>query len=676
LTTTTAGIQFEDDAAGTAAGEIGSAFVLVRPSERADYPWLAGSPFPVGSPLTPWSFGSAVSVTERFAIWDSWEDLSAEFGADAAPATWPRYGRPHLVVATVDGGPVADWAGEFAGIQALDGRLASSRLVDPSRIDLQEGDWASDVVVRATTDAEPEVWVEASGRRAFAWGWAGPALVTVAAGEDGVTTALIVGPEDTVAEFDNAVPVALAPGGDRLALSVQSTTEDSSGLESVVVVDTATGEIVGEPFGVEAGISGRGAWSGQALVVSTHSGAIVLSVDEAGSLLQTASFELELPSRQYVIAATGDVDGVDVLVEGTQAATADEPGWFRRIERCDADGCTQIGSVTADPGEYVLVLDVRPEDAAVPVAMCVSIEPFAGGEPQHGTFLFGDAWPVLEDDLILNDGFAVTAFNDGEVRGHLLTGDFHGLAGPAVFVDGSGGLVVQGRFAITHVRADQTVVELAKHEDDDPWAFPGYELHGTAEIDGEWYAYATHAPANAYETGEGDLVLMPLDGRPERIVTQVVQEEGGATARFDAANGVFVLDWGSLGDRWITAVTPTGEPVELPWNKWETPSEAIDPVVVGVNGWQAYRGIHDSTGVLTVEGFDSATGDTVYPSTSVSTGPEASITRLLPLEDRLVVSASTPDGPCTRIFGPDQSFIDLPVRGHASPPVGLYGTQD
>lgn len=310
------------------------------------------------------------------------------------------------------------------------------------------------------------------------------------------------------------------------------------------------------------------------------------------------------------------------------------------------------------------------------VAMCAGIEPFLGGEPLHGTMEFGDAWPVLDDDLVLSNGFEIVAFNDGAVRGTLLHAESH-PPDASVFVDGSGGLVLQARDRILHIRADRTTATLTLEDDTDSLSFPGYQLFGTAQVEDKWLAYAINAPAEPFEVGEGNLVLLPLDGGTEQIVTKVVQEEGGALPLFDRANQVFVLDWGSLGDRWITGVTITGDIIDLPWNQWsEAAVYELDRVVVGVNGWQAYRGIHDQQGNLTLEGFDSSSGATVYPRETLPiglSGFEQSIRRLIPLEDRVVISADTIDGPCTRIVGPDGSYVDLPFRGFASPPVGQYG---
>lgn len=327
--------------------------------------------------------------------------------------------------------------------------------------------------------------------------------------------------------------------------------------------------------------------------------------------------------------------------------------------------------------EVILVVgesspDAEPDSSrtipSTTIPMCSALDPVPTAV-SAGPIRLGDAWPVLEDDVLLSSDTAVIALNDGEVRGAVLIGD---VVTPA-HADGAGGLVVQTPSGLVHVAASGSLATL--RADANGLDFPGYVLHGTAEIDAEWVAFATLAPQDPFEIGEGDLVLVPLNGGPDRVVGQVMQEEGGARPDFDGEN--FILRWGSLGETWVRGVDLGGEAVDLPWNSYETPAFLEDELIIGAHGWQVYTGLFDpSTGVLQLSGFDGSRGDLVFPLGAVHLGPGVTNLSILPLEDRVFVSADTPDGPCTRVVLGDGEFTDVPFRGRATGPVRLYGVGD
>ncbi len=355
------------------------------------------------------------------------------------------------------------------------------------------------------------------------------------------------------------------------------------------------------------------------------------------------------------------------IVTVFEVVPADSPLSGRVVSQDpEGGGAAEVGSVIT-----LTVGEAAPEEAGGGAVLCAALPEFPGGEPAHGSVFFGDAWPVLDDDLVLADEFTVMAFNDGELRGVLLATDFAG----AVHVDGAGGLVYQDRFGqIVHAAADETLTVLA----DDPdfiVGFPGMELHGTAEIDGRWHAFAIDGGETETDDFVGELVILPIGGGEATAVGDVIR--GNSSARPDWDGEQFILTWGHALEAWITGLSLDGAAVDLPWNDLTEPTTYEDQtLLVGAHGWQAYRGELDADGQMIVLGFDARSGDVVYPARILELGPELTDVSILPLEDRLIVSALTPAGWCTRIVGPDGSAEDVPFRGRASGPVGLYGVGD
>ncbi|MEM9464674.1 MAG: hypothetical protein AAGA90_04845 [Actinomycetota bacterium] len=348
----------------------------------------------------------------------------------------------------------------------------------------------------------------------------------------------------------------------------------------------------------------------------------------------------------------------------TGLVTTPLPGWLDRSTVLVGDRWWSFGYFVSEARNELVSTPIPTATTRVVSGPppCADLPAATGGEPADDV-AFGEAWPVRDDDVLISDGGSVYASADGEIRGLLLRAEFVG----DVFVDGDGGVVYQDPTAIIRVGADRRITVL--HQDDDlETGFPGILLGGTARIEGTWVAFGTQAGPDPYEVGEGDLVIVPFDDGPLRPVAQVIYESTGARAAFDGEH--FVLAWGHVVDSWITGVSPAGMPVGFAWNRFEqqTAYEEVR-VVVGVHGGRVARAEVDESGAMRVTAWDARTGEIVLPEIELPVGPDARNVSLFPLGDRLVVSAHTPGGPCTRIFEADGSFADLPLRGRATPSV-------
>lgn len=365
-------------------------------------------------------------------------------------------------------------------------------------------------------------------------------------------------------------------------------------------------------------------------------------------------------------------DDVVVLPDVTKRLQADA---VRHLQ--GAGLIVEVVEVPVDPGSADVghVVSQRPPGATLvapgsvitltvgqPTAwqgMCDHLEPFLGGENGVATPL--DGWPVGGADLLVTNGFAVWGIVGDAASDPLLW-----FAGnQPVFTDGAGGVVLQDAFGVLRVREDGSWLRLIEDEDGPGW--PGVVLSRTAQIDGTWFVLATVSESFVpSEDGLGDLVIVPVDGGEPQVVRQVIFEETGAGVVVD--EGTFIGDWGSLGDEWITGWDRDGVPVDLPWNRWSEPQAWEDETqVVGAYGGEVVVGVNTFDGGFHATVFVSETGAERWSLTRVELGADVRVREVTPYDGELLVSADTPLGPCTRVFAPDGTFRDLPVRGWATP---------
>ncbi len=364
--------------------------------------------------------------------------------------------------------------------------------------------------------------------------------------------------------------------------------------------------------------------------------------------------------------------GLDV-VPVFESVAEDSPFVGRVVDQSPAafDEVPEGTVVTITIGEAgVLAGDPLPSTSIVGGGpLCASAPAWNGAVTVGSSPRIGPAWPVQEGDLLVQDGpfvHAFDSFNGFEDRGVLVEGDF---ADGTVHSDGSGGVVAQydGIGGFVHVSGDRTVrgIEL-------PGPASEYWLGGVAHVDDIPHVYASRIPPDGYEVGMGDLVLVPLGGGPERVVTQIVFEETGARPLWNGR--YFVLQWGSLGDVWFSAVDVDGNELDQDWNRWPVGNgfvEGATTLRVGVFEWQVYVAESDpEAGTVTIEGF-AAWGDQVHPPETISVDVGLlGLHSIIPLGDRELLVVETPDGPCARVVEFERSF-DLPVRGYVTATEGF-----
>jgi len=282
----------------------------------------------LGGPLTDGSIASSAVTSDGVSAFDTWVYTN--------PDSRDEGGWPGLLVASASSADAQVLNGEFGPAISSSGALASSRLLSEQGPGTQSSYDDSEIVVRSSLTADPEVWVGsvASGRRVLPAFWLGESLVVSESGDGGAggaATLLVDGPGSSAWRIEGALPIDASD--DETALAVLHTSD--SFVSTVRIIDVLTGETLRESAPLDASVFAAGEWSGGTIVLPANA---TVQVIDAETLDVTEVLSGDFGDNEFVRRAAlepGDDDAVYAVVDTYGLR------WTRRFVRC-TDRCDDV----------------------------------------------------------------------------------------------------------------------------------------------------------------------------------------------------------------------------------------------------------------------------------------------------------------------------------------------